>query len=163
MFESQLTPRELTLILSEESEEGRYDLFFLYWAMKEVFVKAIGQGLGYSLQNIEFEILPTSQITGTNSHRKIWKGQAKMSMSGERRDDWQFHYVALDDRHILAIGLGPCKEALLSYQEVAWDSERESNNNVNSMHGLNEDIDLKTVIEFVDTQSLCMKAYGICI
>lgn len=80
MFEKQLTKKELALIFrfvillefnfliqqfiefmfwvdiltkcSQDSEDKRYTMFFLIWALKEAYIKAIGSGLAFSLQNV---------------------------------------------------------------------------------------------------------------
>jgi phosphopantetheinyl transferase len=31
-------------------------MFFLYWSLKEAFIKAVGQGLGYDLQNVSLTV-----------------------------------------------------------------------------------------------------------
>ena len=53
MFTEQLTINEIEMILQESGDEdARYNLFYLIWSLKEAFIKAIGQGLGYDLLNV---------------------------------------------------------------------------------------------------------------
>jgi 4'-phosphopantetheinyl transferase len=52
MFTQQLTPFEQRSILAQSSDDRRYTMFFMYWSLKEAFIKAIGQGLGYDLQQV---------------------------------------------------------------------------------------------------------------
>ena len=49
MFRQQLTPAELRHIRSQPSQQAATRLFFLYWSVKEAFIKAVGQGLGFNL------------------------------------------------------------------------------------------------------------------
>jgi phosphopantetheinyl transferase len=32
--------------------ENQYTIFFIYWSLKESFIKAIGLGLGYDLRKV---------------------------------------------------------------------------------------------------------------
>lgn len=52
MFEQQLDAIEMEKIQMITSETGRYTMFFLIWSLKEAFIKAIGLGLGYNLQDV---------------------------------------------------------------------------------------------------------------
>ncbi len=87
MFSNQLTAFELKSILSEPTEDLRYDMFFLYWSMKEAFIKAIGQGLGYNLQNIEFSVHPSEDSKARG--RKVLNGIATARIEGLERSDWR--------------------------------------------------------------------------
>ncbi len=120
MFSAQLTSLELDSILSEPDDNSRYDMFFLHWSLKEAFIKAIGQGLGYNLRQIEFTVIPAEDDCSQRGGRKIFRGSATVSIKGIRRDDWRFEYFALDDRHVATISEGPCHEALPTFQEAAW-------------------------------------------
>ena len=71
MFNQQLTCFELnqikrynTLIICnaytliaefyrQQSEIAKYNMFFLFWSLKESFIKAIGLGLGYNLREVK--------------------------------------------------------------------------------------------------------------
>ena len=52
MFEQQLDAIEVETIKMIKSDIGRYTMFFLIWSLKEAFIKAIGIGLGYNLQDV---------------------------------------------------------------------------------------------------------------
>ena len=56
IFDKQLHPEEEKLILSQSGEDGKYTMFFIIWSLKEAFVKAIGQGLGFDLQSLYFTV-----------------------------------------------------------------------------------------------------------
>jgi hypothetical protein len=120
MFATQLTPLELSVILAEPDEESCYDVFFLHWSLKEAFIKAVGQGLGYNLRHIEFTIAPSEDHCKQLGGRKIARGCATVAIQGTPRPDWRFEYFALDDRHVATISEGPVHEALPTFQEAAW-------------------------------------------
>ena len=145
----QLTKREMNVIMAEETENARYDLFFLYWAMKEAFIKAIGQGLGFKLQTIDFTIVPSS-----SQGRKIVSGSAVMTMNGIVRHDWRFRYHALDDRHVLAVSWGPCHEAITSFKLAAWGHEKRMNSHRNGDPQVCDE-ELKDLIQVIDIKKLC--------
>eukprot|EP01039_Chlorochromonas_danica_P007459 gene7459-8246_t len=109
MFTDQLTKREQETLLGLSSEQEQYRLFFIYWSLKEAFVKAIGLGLGYDLQQVEFSVEIGSQ-----------GGNAKVKIAGEDRWDWKFHTLFLDDRHVATVAVGPLQEAHPSYKTSAW-------------------------------------------
>jgi len=39
-------------LLSHSSEQMQFSMFYLLWSLKEAFVKAIGQGLGFNLLEV---------------------------------------------------------------------------------------------------------------
>lgn len=46
----------LIVARSFENENDSYTYFFVNWALKEAYVKAIGVGIGIDLQQVEFSI-----------------------------------------------------------------------------------------------------------
>lgn len=82
----------MDVILSKDlTEDERYENFFLHWALKEAFIKAIGLGLGYDLQNIEFTLLPEESPESTTECfvRKKLKGKATVKIQNIFRSDWR--------------------------------------------------------------------------
>jgi phosphopantetheine--protein transferase-like protein len=51
-FEQCFDEKELIAIKSENTEDSRYTHFFILWALKESYIKAIGLGLGFNLQDV---------------------------------------------------------------------------------------------------------------
>eukprot|EP00981_Chlorochromonas_danica_P010007 scaffold2923_cov199-Ochromonas_danica.AAC.4 len=128
MFTDQLTKREQETLLGLSSEQEQYRLFFIYWSLKEAFVKAIGLGLGYDLQQAIFAIVDDAcdrsymeKIDGIGSKKQqslvgyasfLW---TKLSVVLSR-----FHTLFLDDRHVATVAVGPLQEAHPSYKTSAW-------------------------------------------
>eukprot|EP00611_Tribonema_gayanum_P014258 TRINITY_DN25588_c0_g1_i1.p1 TRINITY_DN25588_c0_g1~~TRINITY_DN25588_c0_g1_i1.p1 ORF type:complete len:315 (-),score=55.25 TRINITY_DN25588_c0_g1_i1:12-956(-) len=66
-FQKCFTPAEWDTIRSPgHSEEEMLQQFFTHWAMKEAFIKAVGNGLGYDLQRVEFKYASSDDTT--NAH-----------------------------------------------------------------------------------------------
>lgn len=59
--EKFFTPSEYESILKEPDENGRQDMFFRCWTLKESFMKATGLGMSLSLS--DFEIVPQKNIS----------------------------------------------------------------------------------------------------
>ena len=67
------------------------------WSLKEAFVKATGEGLGFDLGRIEF---------GIDDKKNV----ASVSIDGKRQKDWKFHMHCLgrkDREHWIAVARGP--------------------------------------------------------
>ena len=158
MFEKYLDPIESTAIRAEKTEEARFLLFFVTWALKESYVKAIGLGLGFPLRHICFSIQygedyllmkkqyrrrlneePSFSTSSSSLNDRSCKvqGRASATIYGIPRDDWRFEFIELDHRHIMAVAEGPLNDATASYQQVAWDSNNssETENNKTGLKG----------------------------
>lgn len=57
MFDSQFHPMELRTMHFENEESAKYTAFYVNWALKEAFVKAIGEGISYGLLNVNISII----------------------------------------------------------------------------------------------------------
>nr|XP_033804770.1 L-aminoadipate-semialdehyde dehydrogenase-phosphopantetheinyl transferase [Geotrypetes seraphini] len=96
----QFTEKEWKSIRCAGSEWSQLDMFYRYWALKESFIKAIGVGLGFSLQRIEFNVSPLQLEIG-----KIYK-ETSMLLDGDEEEGWTFEEIMLDDCHHVAVALG---------------------------------------------------------
>ena len=52
MYTSMYIHMYMCVYVSEGSEFDRYTLFFVLWALKEAYIKAVGIGLGYDLKQV---------------------------------------------------------------------------------------------------------------
>lgn len=130
MFRQQLTATELDHILSRGSEEEQLTLFFLYWNVKEAFIKAVGKGLGYDLQTAEFhiELIEGSTLQRSQNKSAEFRATASLKLNGIKRDDWRFDMFGIDHyqinyrgddtvRHVMCLARGPIDAATDSYQQ----------------------------------------------
>jgi 4'-phosphopantetheinyl transferase len=109
MFEEQLTPAEVSLVAAESDEAWRFAAFYLIWSLKEAFIKAVGLGLGYDLNSLDFTLHYDSySITGMFPP----SGFATVKIAGVQADDWRFDFLPLDYRHVLTVARGPLYAAI---------------------------------------------------
>ncbi|XP_068441346.1 L-aminoadipate-semialdehyde dehydrogenase-phosphopantetheinyl transferase isoform X2 [Clinocottus analis] len=101
----QFTAYEWSVIQSGASEHQQLAAFYRHWALKESFIKAIGTGLGFNLQRVEFHLSP-EPLTPKYALR-----QTKMHLDEEEDDDWVFEESLLDTDHHVAVALGPADNA----------------------------------------------------
>ncbi|XP_051252556.1 L-aminoadipate-semialdehyde dehydrogenase-phosphopantetheinyl transferase isoform X1 [Dicentrarchus labrax] len=97
----QFTAYEWSVIQSAGSEHQQLATFYRHWALKESFIKAIGTGLGFNLQRVEFH-LPSDPLTYGQP-----LSQTRMHLDEEEEEDWIFEESLLDADHHVAVALGP--------------------------------------------------------
>ncbi|XP_027756125.1 L-aminoadipate-semialdehyde dehydrogenase-phosphopantetheinyl transferase isoform X1 [Empidonax traillii] len=100
IMKRQFTETEWDVIKSMSNEWMQLDMFYRHWALKESFLKAIGVGIGFNLQRIEFNVSPLQLEIG-----KVYK-ETKMLLDGEKEEEWTFEETRLDDHHHVAVALG---------------------------------------------------------
>ncbi|XP_061576266.1 L-aminoadipate-semialdehyde dehydrogenase-phosphopantetheinyl transferase [Cololabis saira] len=96
----QFTAYEWSVIQSAGSEQKQLATFYRHWTLKESFIKAIGTGLGFNLQRIEFH-LPGEPLTQNQVLR-----QTRMHLDEEEEENWIFEESLLDASHHVAVALG---------------------------------------------------------
>ncbi|XP_042313125.1 L-aminoadipate-semialdehyde dehydrogenase-phosphopantetheinyl transferase isoform X2 [Sceloporus undulatus] len=96
----QFTEEEWRVITSMNNEWLQLDMFHRHWALKESFIKAIGVGIGFNLQRIEFNVSPVQLEVGKTYTETI------MLLDGEEEKEWTFEETRLDDYHHVAVALG---------------------------------------------------------
>ncbi|NWU90471.1 ADPPT transferase, partial [Upupa epops] len=94
------TETEWGVIQSMSTEWMQLDMFHRHWALKESFIKAIGVGIGFNLQRIEFHVSPLQMEIG-----KVYN-ETKMLLDGDKEEEWSFEEIRLDDHHHIAVALG---------------------------------------------------------
>ncbi|XP_074917808.1 L-aminoadipate-semialdehyde dehydrogenase-phosphopantetheinyl transferase isoform X3 [Chelonoidis abingdonii] len=100
IMKRQFTEAEWSVIKSMNNEWIQLDMFSRHWALKESFIKAIGIGIGFNLQRIEFNVSPLQLEVG-----KVYK-ETKMLLDGDKEEGWTFEETRLDDLHHVAVALG---------------------------------------------------------
>ncbi|XP_076937868.1 uncharacterized protein LOC143605760, partial [Bidens hawaiensis] len=84
-FSSYFSSSEWEKIVNAGSDEDVLDTFFRYWCLKEAFVKALGTGVGYKLDHVEFI-------------HKDWT-DIYVKLDGAVLHDWSFWLSELQGRH----------------------------------------------------------------
>ncbi|CAM2095809.1 L-aminoadipate-semialdehyde dehydrogenase-phosphopantetheinyl transferase [Caretta caretta] len=100
IMKRQFTEAEWRAIKSINNEWIQLDMFYRHWALKESFIKAIGIGIGFNLQRIEFNASPLQLEVGN-----VYK-ETKMLLDGDKEEGWTFEETRLDDLHHVAVALG---------------------------------------------------------
>ncbi|NXH12228.1 ADPPT transferase, partial [Bucco capensis] len=100
LMKRQLTELEWGVIKSLSTEWLQLDMFHRHWALKESFLKALGVGIGFNLQRIEFHVSPLQLEVG-----KVYK-ETEMLLDGEEEEEWIFEESRLDEQHHVAVALG---------------------------------------------------------
>ncbi|XP_026562699.1 L-aminoadipate-semialdehyde dehydrogenase-phosphopantetheinyl transferase [Pseudonaja textilis] len=104
LMKRQFTEEEWRVIKSRKNEWLQLDMFHRHWALKESFVKAIGVGIGFDLQRIEFNVSPVELEVGKTYNETI------VLLDGEEEKEWTFEETRLDDCHHIAVALGKSGE-----------------------------------------------------
>ncbi|XP_016505912.1 uncharacterized protein LOC107823737 isoform X3 [Nicotiana tabacum] len=94
--------------------------FYRYWSLKEAFVKAIGEGVGYKLDTVEF-------------HHKNWEN-IFVKVDGKELKDWKFWLLELGKDHVASIARVHPMFATSSYKRTL---KRTQFNNEEYNMGLN--------------------------
>ncbi|XP_029458300.1 L-aminoadipate-semialdehyde dehydrogenase-phosphopantetheinyl transferase isoform X2 [Rhinatrema bivittatum] len=100
IMKRQFTEKEWKAIKCAGSEWSQLDMFYRHWALKESFIKAIGVGVGFNLQRIEFNASPVQLEVG-----KVYK-ETSMLLDGDEEEGWSFEEIMLDNCHHVAVALG---------------------------------------------------------
>lgn len=82
-------------------EDEQYEAFQQHWGLKEAFVKARGDGLGFDLGRASFTI--TDEDTCKT---------ARVSVDGKRQPLWRFHLQELGSRHWVSVARGPIEDVV---------------------------------------------------
>ncbi|NXI39654.1 ADPPT transferase, partial [Galbula dea] len=111
IMKRQFTETEWDVIKSMSDEWMQLDMFHRHWALKESFLKAIGVGVGFNLQRIEFNVSPLQLEIG-----KVYR-ETKMLLDGDE-EEWTFEETRLDDHHHIAVALGKQEEFGQKHSDV---------------------------------------------
>ncbi|XP_024865077.1 L-aminoadipate-semialdehyde dehydrogenase-phosphopantetheinyl transferase isoform X2 [Kryptolebias marmoratus] len=84
----QFTAYEWSTIQSAGSEHQKLAAFYRHWTLKESFIKAIGTGLGFNLQRVEFHL-----SSGAPAQGRVLRG-TKMHLDEEQEEQWVFETLS---------------------------------------------------------------------
>ncbi|CAH9108593.1 unnamed protein product [Cuscuta epithymum] len=91
-------------ILNAGSDNKMLGELYRYWSLKEAFVKAIGNGVGHRLDDVEFQ-------------HTCWEN-ILVRVNGRVLKDWRFWLFDLGKNHLAAIARGHPMDATTSYQNI---------------------------------------------
>ncbi|XP_031510739.1 peroxiredoxin-like 2C [Papio anubis] len=99
IMKRKFTNKEWETIRSFKDEWTQLDMFYRNWALKESFIKAIGVGLGFELQRLEFDLSPLNLDIG-----QVYK-ETRLFLDGEEEKEWAFEESKIDEHHFVAVAL----------------------------------------------------------
>ncbi|XP_075402656.1 L-aminoadipate-semialdehyde dehydrogenase-phosphopantetheinyl transferase isoform X2 [Tenrec ecaudatus] len=99
IMKRKFTNKEWETIKSFKDEWTQLDMFYRNWALKESFIKAIGIGLGFELQRLEFDISPLNLDIG-----QVYR-ETRLFLDGKEEKEWVFEESKIDEHHFVAVAL----------------------------------------------------------
>ena len=109
--------------IEEEWSQIKYDQsealskFYLFWTLKESYIKAIGIGLGMDLQSFSFSV-PKMDLSSKNEKEKTMEEEIFLFLGKEKKEEWKFCYFLFDKEYIISLCLGPPSQAIRQYHDV---------------------------------------------
>jgi len=127
-LQSCFTSGEWERISTESDDDGKLEQFCRHWTLKESFIKAIGQGLGFELQQADF-FVPERTSTGHSpsalrtppSHLDkvhLIRTDTRVRLRGALAPQWHFEEHNIDRWHAAAVALGPPPAAIPSFRKT---------------------------------------------
>ncbi|XP_067889846.1 L-aminoadipate-semialdehyde dehydrogenase-phosphopantetheinyl transferase isoform X2 [Heterodontus francisci] len=117
----QFTDHEWNAISMAGDEWAQLDMFYRHWALKESFLKAVGVGVGFNLQRIEFHASPLHLQEG-----QVFK-ETVMFLDGDQEETWVFEvkhieklFTKLDDGGCHVSTCHPKKHSRLDYYTTTF-------------------------------------------
>jgi 4'-phosphopantetheinyl transferase len=93
-FTKQLTPDEWAVVRESPLESHVDTRFRQFWSLKEAFVKATGEGLGFDLGRCAFQLINENK-------------QATVEIDGVPQPFWTFHLHELGQDHWVSVARAP--------------------------------------------------------
>ncbi|XP_022150582.1 L-aminoadipate-semialdehyde dehydrogenase-phosphopantetheinyl transferase-like isoform X2 [Momordica charantia] len=110
-FSSYFSSLEWKNIMNPSSSTSVLVEFYRYWSLKEAYVKAIGSGMAYGLEQVEFHHIGWNEI--------------QVKVGGEILKEWRFWISELGNGHCVAVAKGHPRLATKSYRSTLMRSEFE--------------------------------------
>lgn len=103
-FSSYFSSLEWDNIVKSGSDDEILLEFYRYWCVKESFVKAVGTGVGYNLDGVEF-------------HHRDWTN-IHVNINGKEMKDWKFWLLSIGKNHTVSIARGHPRIAAENYRKT---------------------------------------------
>ncbi|KAK2170410.1 hypothetical protein LSH36_3g26066 [Paralvinella palmiformis] len=94
----QFTQNEWLTIKDPIDEWDQLKQFYRFWCLKESYVKALGVGIGFSLQRLDFCPQADPEVNRVICNTKVCVDDALQR-------DWLFEETMLDNKHCVAVAL----------------------------------------------------------
>uniref|UniRef100_A0A8C4Q5F8 L-aminoadipate-semialdehyde dehydrogenase-phosphopantetheinyl transferase n=1 Tax=Eptatretus burgeri TaxID=7764 RepID=A0A8C4Q5F8_EPTBU len=114
----QFTSLEWKTIKGPASDVEKLELFYRHWCLKESYLKALGVGLGWDLQRLEFRVPTRDLRVGTITR------DTTLLLDGTEQNSWEFQETMLDETHFVAVAVGPPEVPQQSVWKVASAAPR---------------------------------------
>ncbi|KAL7148113.1 hypothetical protein ABFS83_06G156200 [Erythranthe nasuta] len=151
-FSTYFSRLEWYHISNAASSDEMLKTFYRYWCLKEAFVKAVGSGVGYKLDDVEFRHTNWDNIS--------------VKVAGQELKDWKFWLMELGNNHSISIARGHPRSAIASYRTTLKQTEFEENeyntglNLPNPSFTLLRVEDLVRLCHFEEGKISCMESDG---
>lgn len=126
---------EWASITNAGTSDEMLSAFYRYWSLKEAFVKAVGTGLGYRLDKVEF-------------HHTNWTN-ISVKIDGLESREWKFWLSELKNVHWVTVARGHPSYATESYKRMLKRTEYEEEEFRFGLQLPNVDFVLKTVEQLI--------------
>ncbi|KAG0466629.1 hypothetical protein HPP92_018209 [Vanilla planifolia] len=134
-FASHFTTSEWEDINSTDSPDKALVYFYNYWSLKEAFIKAIGAGLGYGLQRLDF-------------HHVNW-AEISVYIDGVESKDWRFWHFQIDQKHWASLARGLPRYASEGSDETPSTVGHEVHDCWNELQVPDEEFRFMKVVELI--------------
>ncbi|KAK9283312.1 hypothetical protein L1049_011550 [Liquidambar formosana] len=134
-FSSYFSSFEWDNILKARTCDEVLTEFYRYWCLKEAFVKAMGTGVAYRLDKVEF-------------HHTRWTN-IFVKIDGEDMREWRFWLFELGKRHWVSIARGHPRSAIESYKRTLKQAEFNEEEYNLGLHLPNVNFMLRTVEQLI--------------
>lgn len=107
------------------SEQEQLRRFFVFWALKESYTKATGWGMGTEFSTIEVSERVRGRCNGPERGLQFrgvfdapWESNTAIGVvvAGVVCRDWHFRVRMLGDNHVLAVAVGPARDAAPTFK-----------------------------------------------
>ncbi|CAF0828339.1 unnamed protein product [Didymodactylos carnosus] len=107
LFKNEFTNNEQNFILNDQNESVRFKNFHRLWCLKESYVKMIGQGIGFELLRLDFNIKSLFDETDQNQIISDTRLMIDNRFNQNVRFDEQIIYLSDNQQQIVTLCLAP--------------------------------------------------------
>ncbi|KAK6929061.1 4'-phosphopantetheinyl transferase domain [Dillenia turbinata] len=136
-FSPYYSSSEWTEILNARTPDEMLCEFYKYWALKEAYVKAIGTGVGYRMDRVEFVHSRWSNIS--------------VKSDGKKLTDWRFSLSDLGKGHWISVARGHPRMAGVSFKRTLKQTEFCEKEYLSGLHLPDVSFKLWTMEELIDS------------